>query len=138
MRIGFTGTRVGMSSAQKKELRTLMERLMPTEFHHGDCLGADAEAVGIVTACTEATIHTHPPIDAKARAFISGGVLYKERPYLERNCDIVNNSDLLIAAPMYDNEITRSGTWATVRYARFRKKPIMRLRRNGGIAEERR
>ena len=40
------------------------------------------------------------------------------RDYLDRNKDIVNNCDLLIAAPKENTEVLRSGTWSTVRYAK--------------------
>ena len=38
--------------------------------------------------------------------------------YLDRNHDIVDAADVLIAAPSGTTEKRRSGTWATVRYAR--------------------
>lgn len=47
------------------------------------------------------------------------------KPYLERNKDIANEGiDGLIAAPSGWVEELRSGTWATVRYARKLKRTI--------------
>ena len=39
-----------------------------------------------------------------------------ERQYLDRNRDIVAAVSQLIATPSQDEEVVRSGTWATVRY----------------------
>jgi hypothetical protein len=38
--------------------------------------------------------------------------------YMERNHDVVHACDFLLALPGTDHEVVRSGTWATVRYAR--------------------
>jgi hypothetical protein len=40
------------------------------------------------------------------------------KPYLVRNHEIVDDSQVLIAAPKEFTEQLRSGTWATIRYAR--------------------
>jgi len=48
MKIGFTGTRDGMTQHQKEQFVLAMQDLSPSEFHHGDCKGADAEAHDIV------------------------------------------------------------------------------------------
>jgi predicted Rossmann fold nucleotide-binding protein DprA/Smf involved in DNA uptake len=53
-------------------------------------------------------------------------------PYLERNHAIVNESDFLIAAPD-GPETLRSGTWATVRYARKVGKRVLVIMPNGEI-----
>jgi hypothetical protein len=48
MKIGFTGTRKGMSQHQKEQFVLKMFELDPSEFRHGDCEGADAEAHDII------------------------------------------------------------------------------------------
>lgn len=40
------------------------------------------------------------------------------KPPLVRNHDIVDSTELLIACPKEQVEVLRSGTWATIRYAR--------------------
>lgn len=50
--------------------------------------------------------------------FEPGDILYSAKPPLVRDQDIVNAVDILVAAPLTDHEIIRSGTWTTVRYAR--------------------
>ena len=43
MKLGFTGTRRGMTSDQQIRVTLLVAELGPKEAHHGDCVGADAE-----------------------------------------------------------------------------------------------
>ena len=43
----------------------------------------------------------------------------KEKIYLQRNLDIIKNSNILIACPINKNkEELRSGTWSTIRQAK--------------------
>jgi|TARA_R100000049_G_C1956778_1_gene114080 hypothetical protein len=151
MKIGFTGAQKGMTSLQKMRFN---EILLPfklnafrplTEFHHGDCIGADEEAHNQVRACfPKTTIHIHPPKNSKKRAYSSRNEIYYYRDrqfsipnihlpksYLERNKDIVNKTDLLIACPKSNKEELRSGTWATVRCAKKQKKQIIIIFPNG-------
>lgn len=131
MKIGFTGTQNGMTEKQKMKFARLILDLYPSEFHHGDCVGADAEAHRIVRffdfhhqkpPC-QLRIIIHPPINDSKRAFCGGEALLP-KDYLSRNHDIVDSTDLLIACPKGSKEETRSGTWATVRYARKKMKKI--------------
>lgn len=120
--IGFTGTRKGMTSIQREIVRSLVESEAPKMAHHGDCLGADAEFNEI---CADIGIPTwlHPCNIDSQRAFCQRGVRYIEqaKPPLDRNHDIVDKSDMVIATPGTQHEIPRSGTWATIRYARKSK-----------------
>ena len=44
MKIGYTGSRAGMSKDQLEAVETLLASLADVEeVHHGDCLGGDAE-----------------------------------------------------------------------------------------------
>jgi hypothetical protein len=122
--IGFTGTRAGMTPTQIEELRGALAfafELGFDEFHHGDCVGADAQAHAIALEIGF-DIVIHPPIVADHRAYSQDfDQIRSSKPYLERNHDIVDETRFLIAAPKQPIEVVRSGTWATVRYAR--KKP---------------
>lgn len=117
--VGFTGTQQGMTPRQKEELRELLIALNPVAFHHGDCIGADAEAHEIVLSLgIEITIH--PPHYSGKRAFCKRAqFVHPTAEYLQRNRDIVDDTSHLIAAPKTAQEELRSGTWATVRYARI-------------------
>jgi hypothetical protein len=123
--IGFTGTRQGMSQKQKRKLSKLLANI-PEEiiFHHGDCIGADAEAHKIAKRLGY-TIAIHPPINSLYRAFCSADILYWAKPYLERNKEIVDMCSLLIVCPKENTEVLRLGTWSTKRYAQKRDKELI-------------
>lgn len=134
MIIGFTGTRQGMSTWQKMILRMALQNACEVEkvneFHHGGCVGADAEAHKIVRQLVPFTIHVHWPENKKHEARLSGPFVSEGRkPYLTRNEDIVKACDLLIAAPLTDKEQMRSGTWATIRCAKRLGKEYLILNR---------
>ena len=66
--IGFTGTQQGMTLRQKQQLNEILRDLYDKGnrwFHHGDCIGADAEAHDIATAIGY-HILVHPPINPAA------------------------------------------------------------------------
>jgi hypothetical protein len=107
MIVGFTGTRRGMTTKQRRNLRALLEQA--TEFHHGDCVGADEEACVIAREMGIRTV-SHPPLNEKGRAFTVNDVVMPSRGYLDRDHDIVDASDRMIAAPLQANEVLRSGT----------------------------
>lgn len=118
MKVGFTGTRQGMSQAQKEQFVLLMYDLHPTEFHHGDCEGADAEAHDIIREFfPTCKIVVHPPVSNYLRAFKQGDEILEPLPYLVRDKKIVDATHYLIGAPLCDIEEKGSGTWYTIKYA---------------------
>lgn len=132
LKLGFTGSRHGMSMSQKEQLVLYIQslNLLSFEFHHGDCVGADAESHDIVREFFPAAkIHIHPPIEISHRAYKTGDVVYQEYSYLARDKNIVDATDVLIGTPQTDNEILRSGTWSTIRYARKYLKNVNILKR---------
>lgn len=125
MIIGFTGTGDGMTSRQLLNFSRRIIYRSPTEFHHGDCVGADQQAHEMVRLnVPNCKIIIHPPENRTKRAWCKGDVVLPVKPYLARNLDIVLSCVELIAAPRSHEEELRSGTWATVRYARKAQKPI--------------
>ena len=124
MIIGFTGTQEGMTKYQYDSVVQVCSALPIIEFHHGDCVGADAQAHGIAKWILNCKIHIHPPTNKIKRAFKSGNVIYVEKPYSERNRNIVDICEFLIATPKSKLEEIRSGTWATIRYARKKNKKM--------------
>lgn len=132
--VGFTGTQAGMSDHQKRALRKAMEAAsmdgIENILHHGDCIGADAEAHAIA-ADLGWDIIIHPPIKNGKRAYCSdGAIVLPPMEYLARNHEIVRTSNFIFAAPKSDDEELRSGTWATVRHARKIGKRVILLNRN--------
>lgn len=119
MKIGFTGTQIGMSQNQKEQMVLELQKFELTEFHHGDCIGADSDAHNIVrTFFPNCKIIIHPPVVSEKRAWCEGDVTKEKFPYLTRNKHIVDDAELLIGAPSSNFEELRSGTWSTIRYAR--------------------
>jgi hypothetical protein len=123
--ISFTGSREGMTDKQLAKVRLLLYNYAPSEVHHGDCVGADAEFHNLCRSLYGISVHIviHPPKDDRYRAFCKGDVILEPRPYLERDKVIAKVGDLLIATPKHAAEVRRSGTWATVRYAKTERKP---------------
>lgn len=134
-RVGFTGTQQGMTSRQKKLLRAHFIRLAKKhdhiELHHGDCVGADAEChtIAVETLQDRLTVVLHPPTNSYKRAYCTspGQITLPALPYLDRNQAIVDAVDGMFATPEEEEEQLRSGTWATVRRARKRKRPLIIL-----------
>lgn len=129
MKIGFTGTQEGMSQRQQDQLadELIMRSGKKHEFHHGDCIGADYQAATIANPW--ALTYAHPPINPKKRAYHKSDVILPAKDYHERNRDIVDTCDILIAAPRTDAEELRSGTWSTIRYAQKQGKRVIKLKR---------
>jgi len=117
MKVGFTGTREGMTEDQKETLYKLLLDPLPDEFHHGDCVGADEEAAEIASELGIQVV-AHPPDDSKLRAYYEhNDKTLVPIPYLVRNMNIVDEVEWLIAAPK--NRVDkRGGTWYTIRYAK--------------------
>jgi hypothetical protein len=131
--VGFTGTQMGMTQEQKKTLELYLKRTLETDvdYHHGDCVGADEQFHKILEDLNVTKIIIHPPINEKKRAFCKSNFVRKQKEYLDRNKDIVDESDILIATPKEFDEQLRSGTWSTVRYADRKKKQAFIIYPNG-------
>lgn len=125
MILGFTGTQEGMTVLQKAMFVGVLSRLCPVQFHHGDCIGADADAHALVRKhAPKCFIVIHQPDDDSKRAWCDGHKVIPPKPYLIRNRAIVGCCDELAAAPRSRVEELRSGTWSTIRAARRSGKPI--------------
>lgn len=117
MIVGFTGTQRGMTEAQWAALWPLLLARAPGEFHEGDCIGSDAQAAAMARLAGFKVVG-HPPLVESKRAFFPADEWRPAAPYLERNHNIVDASQEIIATPGEFLEQLRSGTWATIRYAR--------------------
>lgn len=118
MKVGFTGTRTGMTSAQSDQVAYVLNLLGVTEFHHGDCVGADAEAHELARA-RGAYVVIHPPVDEIHRAFCRyADETLPALTHFARNREIVKNTEVLVAAPPAMVELTQGGTWHTINYGK--------------------
>jgi hypothetical protein len=130
-RIGFTGGRRAPTDAQVWWLTRVMGNLDASgftakfEFHHGDCVGKDELGHNLAKKFGWKVV-VHPPSDPRLRAFCTGDVILPPKPYLDRDFDIVCAAEFLFAVPDgLEENMPRSGTWATVRMARSRGIPIL-------------
>jgi hypothetical protein len=139
--VGFTGTRNTPTQLQSRWLREYLTGV--TELHHGACVGSDwlahRHATGMLI---DVVVHPGPAgkwradecLEPKERTTV-----LPSKPYLDRNRDIVDACDWLLALPkeLPGSEPMRgSGTWAAVRYARKKGKPIVICYPDGGVKYE--
>lgn len=115
--IGYTGTRQALTSFQVTMVESLLRyhyAIGYTEFHHGDCVGAD-EFAAVVAYDLGFRVVSHPPVYEHLRAFAKAHEIQAPLPYLERNTAIVQESQVALAVPNSELPKTGSGTWSTIR-----------------------
>lgn len=133
MDIGFTGTRKGMTTAQKQSVSDYIKSLSLDAAHMGDCIGADADFYEIIRQHGDIRTVGHIPDNDSLRTRLVYDEEMPPQPYLKRNQDIVDDSDILIATPDSYTEVSRSGTWATIRYAKKRGIPVVIVNPDGSV-----
>jgi hypothetical protein len=125
-KIGFTGTHKGACLAQLEELSPKLQALKDAgfdEFHHGMCIGADEQAARIAKVIGFRVV-AHPglardPKNMLYRSEWDGNDEVREaKPFIERDHDIVDETEVMLATPLTCAEQVRSGTWTTIRYAK--------------------
>jgi hypothetical protein len=162
MILGFTGTRKGLSAAQRAALPSVLATL-PERVLHGGCVGADRDfhyfIVSTVKALSPYQLDDRGIVLPKAclieifpaymDQFRWAEHAFKEdiplvaliRPSngnpFARNRIIAARCDALLACPAEATEQLRSGTWSTVRYARKAGKLITIIAPDGTAREER-
>lgn len=133
MIIGFTGTR-DISKVSLDRLIKLEDKLYELYFNNESSCCVHGGAEGMDEYFHDMVADT---MDSKIVVIFAKGMereLYGEyetlpsKPPLERNKDIVDMCDILIAVPI-DPEVEeqRSGTWATIRIARAKGKKIIMI-----------
>ena len=133
IKIGMTGTREGASQEALNSFYRYLMTIVVEEAHHGDCVGADQQFHQLVTQRGIKTI-VHPPIKGVYRAHCQGTEIRECKDYLDRNRDIVDECDILVAFPKSKVEEARSGTWYTVRYSYKQDKPVMLFYPDGSMS----
>lgn len=136
--VGFTGTQKGMTAAQFHNVWAQLQTWAPGVSYgvHGACVGADdqfdqmlvaLEIPRVIRPCTIA----HMRVRCENRGTVLA--LFDPSPPLDRNRDIVYESDIVFVTPKTMEEELRSGTWATFRYARKLKRHTMIFWPDGSI-----
>lgn len=129
MKVCFTGTQKKLTPKQLEDLESRLDSLKPSALIHGGCIGGDDAAdliavkLGIYRVIYPCDIRSKSiPVEvlrARGRCTIN---LPPYKP-LDRNRIMVSVADFLIAYTRQEQEYLRSGTWATIRYARKAKLP---------------
>lgn len=134
--VGFTGTRNGMTDAQRTKMEASLSMLyhehsrvlpdVPIVGLHGDCVGADADfdalcrEAGWETWCRPCT---HP--DMRMRARTGAREIASPMAPMVRNRAIVAQAHVMFACPPTKERIkSGSGTWATIGFAKRAGVPL--------------
>lgn len=132
--IGITGSRHGLSEAQKRWFDNFV--WASGEVHHGDCVGVDCEAATIIKRKGSWTIVSHPGDTPKWKADCSvNDIVLPEKKNLVRDRDIVDEVDFMLAFPGTMYEVKRSGTWYTIRYAKSKGKAMLIIYPDGSVVD---
>lgn len=136
MHIGFTGTRKGMTVPQIVVISQLLYPIgwIDITVHHGDCVGADAR-MHVIAKTLGLDVVIHPPDKDDMRAFCESPNQREPLPYLERDRNIVDASEMLIATPKGPPE-KGSGTWYTTKYALDKGKDVHIVMPSGRVHKE--
>ena len=143
-RLMVSGTRVGMTPAQKDVFKDLLHKHASVEhLLHGDCIGADKECHRLAREVggRDLAVHIYPPKDERQRAWCQVGdagelVVHEADTYLKRDFKMVKVADLVIAFPSGRKEQKRgSGTWAVIREARRKRVALVVVYPDGGKGE---
>jgi len=127
--LGITGSRTEPKLAQLITLdnwfKSAYRQYDYVEVHHGDCIGADDFAHRMASRYGFQTC-VHPPTN-KAFVMNHKGSFgnYPDKPYLERNREIVACSTMVIALPNTFKEQQRGGTWHCARFAQASMKDVL-------------
>lgn len=144
--LGFTGNRRGMTGDQKQVVAQFLQWINPTEVHHGECVGSDADFHEMVRVLLpECHIIGHPPKNESLHARLEG--YYAESPpdtYFGRDRAVVDAATIVIGTPGVTNlpapakAPTTSDTWKeggtgyTLVYAVERGKEVLIVFPDGG------
>lgn len=148
---GVTGSRRGPSPVQMETLQRAFAQGRvphrstsgaPAALVHGGCKGVDITAA-ILAYCAGWQVWALPAANAgiwaDPRTERHAHFVSVPRPALERNRRIVDMCQRLLAMPAHpedDPRSLRSGTWATIRYARAQGRPVLTVMPDGSHIDE--
>ncbi len=129
MLIAISGSREGMTRAQRVACSTILRAWGATGIVHGDCIGVDAEAHEIAMRLGMASYFYPSNLDHyRAHTERRGGIqLAAPAPPMRRNGSIVSDGEALAAFPRPSSR----GTWDAVRKAGQLARPTVVLGEDG-------
>ena len=139
LNLGFTGSQKGVTPNQLTVLRKFILELSQSfviDGFHGDCIGADTIFHAVCRKEGAREVYKFPCTITNKCANTDAVPLADPRAPLDRNREIVHASDVMVACPGTSEEIIRSGTWATIRYARKQNKQLYVIYPDGSFVED--
>jgi hypothetical protein len=139
MKLGFTGTRHGMTERQRFAVSEFLDQHKPSETHSGDCRGADSEFLDAALLCAgndPPRTHGHPGNVEKWRAGRKYDHLHPVKECVRRNQDIVDACDELLATPKTMKSERYSGTWQTINKAIKARKNLTIIWPDGSLQRQ--
>lgn len=135
--IGISGTRDGMTDAQKETFLNYVNTLAmanPTlqYFHQGQCVGVDVEAARAIKKHFNMLVVSHH-VKKELLGLCTNDIVKQAKGYFARNRDIVNSSDLMFIIPKEDKPQSTGGTWYTYKYALANNKPVLLILPDGSL-----
>lgn len=127
LKVGFTGTRIGLTFVQFDALVRSFDHFVGEEqvnLFIGGAEGADEQVFNWALGWPSVEYIAIFPATGRIPSYGMSFCTQDPKPPLDRNRDIVSRVDYLFVAPSGMVEERRSGTWATYRYAK--KKGIAR------------
>jgi hypothetical protein len=135
--VGITASRHGLSDIQRRALTTFLHRARmagASRFHHGCCVGGD-EIGAVIAYNLGYRVIGHPPVKTELVTEAFSHELRESKGYLERDRDIVHETDVLIGLPNQPEVWRGSGTWFTVHYAQEMSRARLVMLPNGQVVE---
>jgi hypothetical protein len=134
--IGFTGSRFGMTTAQKLVVASFLDELQ-TSYNfvclmHGDCTGADDQANRMAKE-REFFTWALPPKVNRYRARSPSDLVSTPAAYLVRDRLIALGCHEGLACPATEKESRMSGTWYTIKEMKKLKKKVTIITPTGGL-----
>lgn len=140
MTVSFSGTRSGMTAAQKEAVLRLLQELLPDTARAGMCLGSDDDFVNLCHGLVpRPQIIGHPGVSAKGgpndlRSYNPHyDAILAERTHFARNRDLTDLGDVLIATPYQSERQSSGGTWYTVSQMEKRAKRTYVVKPDGSL-----
>lgn len=121
MHIGVTATRWGATEQQLDVFSYIFTKLKGKWLHQGMCEGGDTQAHDLIRETRGdgiTKIKGHPSLDKGHEVARDCEEMAEPKGHLDRNRDIVDESDVMIAMPHTAEEQKRGGTWYTIRHAK--------------------
>jgi len=122
-RLGFTGTREGLTVGQRQALDRRVQELVCEHAGkvvavHGACVGADAAFDRVCIDHTIPRSHRPGPVPAlrMKNSQTLGSFVFSPEPFEVRNKKIAESVDHLLVCPKQMTEQRRGGTWQTYRF----------------------